>query len=49
MTFEQFKTSVFRLAKKKNKTHLIPGGNTLYRLWEQKLTPEQVVKNHCVS
>lgn len=45
LRFEAFKRVVFKLAGKKS--YLLPDANTLYILWEQKKTPEQVVTQYC--
>lgn len=47
LSFDAFKREVFRLAKKGKAGHLIPNNDTLYRLWELKITPEVVVTKHC--
>lgn len=45
MSYEEFKKQVFKLASKKS--YLLPDGNTLFVLWEQKKTPAQVVITYC--
>lgn len=47
MKFDQFTRKITSLAKAKKAGHLVPGNNALFRLWELKQTPQQVVENHC--
>jgi hypothetical protein len=49
LSFDAFKREVFRLAKKGKAGHLIPNGDTLYRLWELKTPPAEVVEKHCTA
>lgn len=49
MSFEQWKTQVIRQAKRNNVSWLVPNSDTLFSLWQQKLTPEQVVQLHCTK
>jgi hypothetical protein len=41
MNFDQFKKKVFKLAGKQK--YLIPGSNTLFKHWQQELSPKEVV------
>jgi hypothetical protein len=49
MSFDAFKSNVIALSRRNKAGHLIPDSDTLYRLWELKLTPEQVVRLHCTN
>ena len=48
MTYEQYKRQVIRLAGKK-KSHLIPGNDALYRLYELHVSPQEVVEKYCTE
>lgn len=43
MSFTEFKTKVMKIARKNRVAYKIPGDNTLFRIWEKKVTPENVV------
>lgn len=47
MTFTNYSRQVVKLAKQQGKGYLVPDNDTLYRLWELKIIPEIVVKEHC--
>lgn len=49
MSFDAFKGNVIALSRRNKAGHLIPDSDTLYRLWELKLTSEQVVRLHCTK
>lgn len=45
--FESFKKAVIKAAKRAKVSHLVPGSDNLYSLWEQGLSVEDVVGIHC--
>lgn len=47
--FDTFKTKVISLARRNKVSYLIPNSDILYSLWQQELTPEQVVAQHCTK
>lgn len=45
--FDKFKRAVAKAAKKQGQGHLVPDADTLYRLFEEKTSVDDVVFYHC--
>ena len=45
MTFQKFKLTIFKLARRENIIHLTPGVNTLAVMWEKGASPDDVIRH----
>jgi hypothetical protein len=49
MNFNKFVNEVIKRAKAQKIGYLVPNNDTLFSLWQQKLTTEQVITLHCTK